>query len=324
MTSQPQAAPPQLQTWTSIAKEWFPLVGSFATVLIPVAWLMGRSYMIGYYQALGIPLVQLNLSLSDYLEAGWFPLVMSLVFSILLSASLIAYGWIIIPLYRDALLNPSRGERWMAIGILTIGLGLYWWFYTSHSWTSLGFVSVVVLLAMLAPTLFHWVTWLQQTKLVRVLTITARVLIVLIPPVLFLMLAVYLSFSSGKNAGRAVFSRTMFQMRLTTDQPLMLDTSAIATTGISGTTTISDTGILLYDDLYLLTFNDGRYFLFKTVTEACLPEKVYVVKEDQVRNVDYTFAPPPQPSCATGNTNSPVPTPLAVTPTASNQVTPTP
>ena|SRR4028119_1202004 len=183
MTSQLQVPSPQLHTWTTIAKEWIPLVGSFTTILIPVTWLIGRSHMIGYYQAFSIPIVQLNLSLSDYIENGWIPLIISLVFSIVLSAVILIYGLIVIPELRNMLLNPSQRQRWAAVTMLVVGIYLFWGIFSPHN--TFGCASLLALVVIFAPRLVEWGTQFQQTNIARVIIWTGLVLLFLIPPVAF-------------------------------------------------------------------------------------------------------------------------------------------
>lgn len=322
MTSQPQSAPAPPKAWIDLAKEWIAIVGSFITVLVPITWVMGRSYMIGYYTAFRIPIYQLTLSVSDYVEAGWLFLWISLVTSVVVATFVVAYVRGIIPLYRDSLFGSSAPERWSVIIVLMAVFGGLWWFLGRpiSGWTVMLVMVGFVLLGVFAPRLPHWFRGFLQTTPVHLILVAGRALAVLVPPVLLLMGGTSFAQWAGTTAGYRAFSKTMWQVRLSAEKPLMLDMPAVATSGTQGDE------MFVYAPLYLLTFNEGRYFLFQTVNGACQPEKVYVVHETQLRNVDYTFAPPPQPSCATNTPNTPTHTPSgpAVTPTPSNQGTPTP
>lgn len=51
-----------------------------------------------------------------------------------------------------------------------------------------------------------------------------------------------------------------------------------------------------YDNLYLLTVNDGRYFVFDQLAADCTPAHVYIIREEDVRSAQYVTAAPP--TCA--------------------------
>lgn len=317
MTSQPQP-----KSWPDLAKEWIAIVGSFITVLVPITWLMGRSYLIGYYTALRIPIFQLTLSVSDYVEVGWLFLWLSLVLSVMVTTFGLVYVRGIIPAYRDSLFRSSAQERWATIILLMVLFTGMWWFFGRpiSGWTVSLILLGLILLGTLAPWLPRWFRGVLQTTPVQGIIMAIRILAILVPPVLLVMVGASFAQYVGKTAGYTVFSKTMWQVRLSAEKPLLLDVLAVATPGTSGNE------VFVYDQLYLLTFNAGRYFLFQTVNAECQPEKVYVVQEAQLRTVDYTFAPPARPTCATNHPNKPAaPTSLpGVTPGPSSSATPTP
>ena len=77
---------------------------------------------------------------------------------------------------------------------------------------------------------------------------------------------------------------------------------------------VNNDTLFRYDGLYLLTYNDKRYFLFQSINSECKPEQVYVLQEEHIRNIEYIDIPPLKPDCvpATLTPVPPTPTPTAV------------
>jgi hypothetical protein len=187
MTSQPQSLSPK--AWSDLAKEWIAIVSSFIMVLIPITWVIGRSYLIGYYTALRIPIPQLTLAVSDYVEAGWMFLWLSLVVSVVVATFGLVSFHGMIPAYRDSLFKSSAQERWGLILLLILTTSGLWWFLNRpiSGWLIGLVLGVFVLVGVLAPWLPQWFKGVLQTTPVRMILMAGRVLAVLVPPVLLVM-----------------------------------------------------------------------------------------------------------------------------------------
>jgi hypothetical protein len=87
---------------------------------------------------------------------------------------------------------------------------------------------------------------------------------------------------AGINGGvQANFSlkKNDTKVRITTvNAPL----DGISSTGVI---TVGNDILFQYDGMYLLTYNDKRYYIIDGVDANCTPLKIYIVKDEDVRSV---------------------------------------
>ncbi len=95
---------------------------------------------------------------------------------------------------------------------------------------------------------------------------------------LILMIIFTLQFvtQSGEVSGQTMVLKRAAQVEVISAIPLALDDDNLASIQSSGR------DYYIYKDLHLLTFNDEKYYLFRTIDPAtCKPLKVYVINAEQ-------------------------------------------
>ena len=135
-------------------------------------------------------------------------------------------------------------------------------------------------------------------------------------PAIILSLAITLSITlgdvktAGAQAARLFITEHTLQTKMVLNAPALVDVQpTVMYTGANS--------LYVYDGLYLLTYNDRRYFVFKDVSPECRPAQVFVVKEEQVLTMQYLSSAPLSVECT--------PVPLTPMPTLlPPMATPTP
>ena len=145
--------------------------------------------------------------------------------------------------------------------------------------------------------------------------------------VITLLMRVFLAVSlrmydEGENNAYQYIQESALGIRLTSKEPFLIP----APTVTAATATANDEPTYTYEGLYLLTKNDGTYFLFDDVDETCRPRDIYIVKEAQLLGVQFLPTKPFSKSCSTPTpvANQTTPTAILPTTTLTPQATPTP
>lgn len=207
----------------------------------------------------------------------------------------------------------ARGyfERAMKIPLYHLQFSV--WEYGETSWWILllgaGIIAllsgfIILLLDLVFDLLYANVhilrTVIQSQQVQKIMKILAIVIIFVIPLLITLGFQ-QMATEVGTEVGRKIVTEEGLKLDLVSDTPLHLGSSKTVLT-----TTISDTeSLFYYQDLRLLTFNNGRYFVFNRLDSAtCQPESVYVVDEDQLVQVRIETAPALLPECTPLSTNT--------------------
>jgi hypothetical protein len=86
----------------------------------------------------------------------------------------------------------------------------------------------------------------------------------------------------GTQVGRNEIMREGTSVEFTSESPLPLGAPTVITTTVDNQTI----RIFSYTDLRLLTLNDGYYYVFRQVDpNTCQPERIYILKQDQLTQV---------------------------------------
>ncbi len=120
----------------------------------------------------------------------------------------------------------------------------------------------------------------------------AGLVLAIVPFVALPYLSKNISEVRSQTAAREQLNRSM-KMDILSEKPLWSDlTPASCTATFSGS-------CLMYQDLYLLTYNNGHYFLFREVGSDCKPKQVYVVKDENLLGIKMNadIHPPIPPEC---------------------------
>jgi hypothetical protein len=249
----------------SLLKESIGVLGGITGLIIALLWISGRMYAAGYFGAMGIPSFQVNFSVWEYAEVSWLTvafvgflivLVFSLSFALLTAIGLMiekAMLRLLIKIFakiKKGMVNKSNQDD----------------YFRKHFNQN--------------PSVN------RESKSVRELKLALRIgwyafegLYVL--AVLFLILTVTNRF--GEYVGQQVVLNSQFEVEVASATPLNLGTPEI----LNGNGSLSDYPFtFLYKDLRLLTYNDGKYYLFKDINPLnCKPKEVYIIHSDSMMQV---------------------------------------
>lgn len=238
---------PNKKSFLDWLREWIGVIVTATGIFSTLFYLAGRSFASGYFSAMNIPSFQVSFSLWEYGEVGWIPM----------------------------LLYP--------IGMFAIA-GLFWG----------GFYSIRDLTTPLRNWLFNVFACLKQS----ILSFFSKYLKIKLPSIklpvwsrealisfqlvkysiniLFVLLFVYMtlkfvSFWGESNGIIFVLNRSQ-QVEILSTNIIPLDNS-----GIIAPQKNSD-GTYIYQGFHLLTYNDGKYYLFREIDrKTCKPIKVYII-----------------------------------------------
>lgn len=236
--------------------------GIFAVLL----YLAGRSFASGYFSAMNIPSFQVNFSLWEYGEVGWTPL---LVYPLgIFAASGLFWG--IIYVLRDWLTPLIKQMiKWI--------IQLLLWFKKLIT----QFITKYVKIRLSLPTIKFSPISREARISFRILGASFYLFILLT------FISVTLNFVTqwGKNNGEFFILNNSPQVELVSSNPIPLDDANIISPQ-AGTD-----GLYIYQGFHLLTFNNGKHYLFKEIDWAtCKPTKVYIVNANE--NIQVNLLPP--------------------------------
>ncbi len=166
--------------------------------------------------------------------------------------------------------------------------------------------SVWMMLLVLNATILALPYWLAPASR---LAPTALVIFIFASPLMAVPLVISwigpMAYTSGRKDAQRFMQDGTVQVRLVSSVPTIMDTQPSTKLSVDGK------DIYTYEGFYLLAFNDGRYFLYKTLTSECTPTHVYIVPEDQVQSVQYM---PMQPLVCSSNAPAPTVSPSLPSP----------
>jgi hypothetical protein len=248
-----------------------------------------------------IPFFQLTFSAWDYVVQGLTPTWVGAVVGTVLAGGVIAYvGWMW-SFYVDIATWPWWQRLILCFLASCFVIGIAWLLDgrlpRPSEWITLLVISGAIL------TLPFWL------PMARRIAPTAITILVFVSPLIAVPLVISwigpMAFKSGWQAAQRFMQNGTVQVRLVSSEPTIMDTQPSTTLSVNGK------DIYTYDGFYLLAFNDGRYFLYKTLTSECTPAQVYVVPEDQVQSVQYM---PMQPLVCSTNATAPTASPALSSP----------
>lgn len=114
---------------------------------------------------------------------------------------------------------------------------------------------------------------------------------------------------SGRLNGQAMVLERASQVELISTTPMALDDDNLAATVSSGQ------DYYVYKGLHLLTFNNGKYYLFKEIDQVtCKPLKVYVIGAEQNIQVNLLPAISLSDQCQKDKSSQVIATPISTQP----------
>jgi len=116
------------------------------------------------------------------------------------------------------------------------------------------------------------IVWFSQTAIVRSPTLYAN--FVKSPIIYFLFLSFTDLYEQGENAGKQIVLSQSHSVEVYSKENLPLGSASV----------LQDTTppLLRYDGLKLLTYNNGKYYLFREInSETCKPEQVFIIDNSE-------------------------------------------
>ena len=237
---------------------WGGLVGLFVAIL----WIAGRFYASGYFEAMNIPRFQVSFSIWEYAEVSWRPLILYSTiilwivgFSFWISVNLMVVLEILIWLLSlPKFLNKIT--QWIGSKVKTV------WKNISRE---KGNLLEKFFRSMLFILYFTWAC------------------ILVISSLYFSEYILTMVRDKGGSDGKQVVWDAGTEVEFVAEKPLTLENPEIISTTVGG----ESSSLFVYEGYRLLTFNEGRYFVFDDIiTNTCRPKKVYILDEEQFVQVN--------------------------------------
>jgi hypothetical protein len=263
----------------STIKDVVTLLGGATIFLVACLWLFGRKYTQGYYSSLGLPASEIELSNWEYGEFGWeyTGSIAFLIFMIVIATILI------MAILHEVKTSKSKMERFIWVGLLIILIiaicALY--IYLSTSMITFG----ALISALFASIVFI------QFKPKNSGKIPSLMLFLCYAMTFFIVTlgSINIIIKEGSKKSIEFYTADTQSVRVLATRPLIRDYPSQV---------ISDTiPLYLYENLNLIIVNNNKYFLATGLTDQCKPERVFVLKAEDVASVEYTSKAPLKPGC---------------------------
>jgi hypothetical protein len=212
-----------------------------------------------------------------------------------LAGLLVAVMWILGRAY-------ARGYFEDAMGIPLYHLKFSTWEYGEPAWLILLVEGVVILLSGISLSFvvdfvysrIRMPEMIRQSQLIQRLKKPLAVSIVFVVPLILTILFQESARKVGADMGYRVVTEKGIELDLVSNTPLQLGSSKT----LSNTIVSETDSLFSYQDYRLLTFNEGRYFVFQQVDYAtCRPKHIYIIDEDQLVQVKMEPASALSPGC---------------------------
>jgi len=274
---QPTREPPR--PITDSLKEIIGLITGVSAIIVASLWYFGRSYQKGYSYVTNIPLEQLNFSIWDYGEDAWGFLGLSVVCGLIISGFLL-------PFYNKRIVKGNRINehrfRYTLLTAIVFSLGLFIFMSTQSIIIKIVLLFIGSLILYYILSIYPFSAANKRIRLRGVLLISSAALIFIV----YLIMVGELSSIRGQARAKFFLSTASTKMRITTSNAPLGDIST------TQAITVGQDLLFQYEPMYLLTYNDKRYYLIEGIGADCRPLKVHIVKEDNVRSAELLQADP--------------------------------
>lgn len=266
------------RTYIEDLKDMATIFAGLTAAVVALLWYLGRSYARGYYEALNIELFHLNFSLWDYGEvAGPIAASFSTIFALLILILVLKRNGLPLLMYYY-----SRLSMWLKIlVIISSFLSVILIFFSKENAARFFFLFCAFLL--IAP-----VHLIKPRKLPYKLSAIGAVI------ALFLTLSLLMEHFGTRDGRRILTSEKVIRASITLSTPL-INSSTVKTHELPQPSQKANSYV--YDGLYLIEYNSGRYFFFSQIDKECKPERIYVIKEKDLKAIDYVMSQPTKPGC---------------------------
>jgi hypothetical protein len=241
-------------------KEFLGAAVSLSALVTALFYFSGRAFVNCFFQEMNIPHHQFELTVRQYSEMGW-SYVAQYIFKI-------AYYCLL-------------GSTLMGLLVLVVHLVGMW-------------VSKQFLRNRTKPTsrlpLPRWSRSLLEPA-VKAIKISAMATLAILAIVIVVALAGQEAGQAGMQAGREAILNAQ-HLTLISDHPLDIPDETVIRSS-------PDHTLYRYEGLYVLTYNQERYFLYRSLgVSVCRPERVFIVEADQVMQAILENRPANAPNCS--------------------------
>lgn len=303
-------------TWQTIERTIAVLAGISTLVLVSF-WYIGRRYALGFFEAINIPVSLTIANTWEYAEPGGQIILISLIplsFLFILAGVLSKIVDLISHLRQKYLVNKGYAFPDIAIFSLILGIGIlsisFTWplVITTITWSLFALWGLVLLDAWNMPDDKQDDKKIEKNHnedrrqlSLALIAFGLFVLIVVGGFVSVLIVVESLAINTGKNRGKEVVNQAP-HVKVVAREPLPIDaTSKIFT--IRGTSFVS------YDNLYLLTYNNDRYYFYECIDQDNKPNPVYMLDQELITSVELSTISNQSRSCT-----APAPAPTSPSP----------
>ena len=258
----PPSAPPR-QLW-SLFKELLPLLASFLGIFVGLMIFIGMAYLRGFAEATGITTDQIELDLSTYMLFGapyFWMIVAGIAFLILYICASVFFPSLL------GMIIPWRPNGWQR---LLFPLLFFLALILPKTWVK----KIIGPPKESAPAdddpLFRGISLFGQGAAVILIWIG----------ILFGLLTIgsRVAKTQGAMIGRRTITQQPTLITFMAKDPLILSTILTPSTMLNN--------VLVYEDMRLITYNKGRFFVFRDLEPGtCRPQDVFTIPESAVLGV---------------------------------------
>jgi hypothetical protein len=278
--------PSRSSSWSDIVKDASTILGGAAIVFAALLWYLGRKYGHGYFESMNIPLFQLTFSIWEYGEVSLSQVLTAFV-GLVFFVGLMVVRSRGRPLLQDIFLRLPLALKGL---VLLVGLGSLIIIFIKTGGSVTSFTVGYILLVVSTLSGFSCIPQFAAFRkfgnaparprgFERFLSLTMTIYVALM---LFLLLGQG-SYETGRKAGTIVVTQRAVRVRLVLAGPLFADLESHHLVNNS-----AHEQLYIYENLRLLTYNDKRYFLFDELDGNCTPKRVFIIREEDTRTVEYS------------------------------------
>lgn len=239
-------------------------------------WLAGKSYTDGYLAALNIPINHVSFPADDYQRLGWYALLTKVLDYLIPRARIVL--WVLPIMYLVGLvLNAlDEAQRTKIIEVFNR-------------------IKEVFSVPVIFRTVFRWM--------------------ILFVIVIFVLIAVLLQLEEVAKLGEATGKDFMLKntqvIELVSRAPLELGIAELTTSPSDN----KESSIYVYKGFRLLTYSEGKYYLFKELDpNTCKPNEVYIIDEQELIQVKVFPGSPLDIECIDSEATDESPQPTEIMP----------
>lgn len=286
--------------WREDVKDSVTVLAGASAVIVVLVWFFGLGFSNGYFESMNIPLFQLSFTLWDYGGVSVVYLLLSCVYVLLFVGTLLLRRRGVLLLQDAYTSSPKVIRALLNISVFVVLVVVFFGtFYESMDPKYLCGLMIYGTLVVIASKgksdeqLLKEMIYNGEVRQYTFKSLMQWASFAFVFVMLLLLLRLVIQ-DVGSAAGRRMVTERAPQVRLIVSRPVIASHDVVVT-GSSGES------LYTYENLRLLTYNNGKYFLYSTVGEDCKPEQVYIIREESIMSTEYMSSVPIKPNCIPSN-----------------------